>query len=61
MTSSLNHKFVGELAKWGGPPGPRPTPTSAFVSRVIAEPDQWSGADEGVRPTTRYVVNFDYD
>jgi hypothetical protein len=35
-------------AKWGGPPGPRPTPTSA--------PESGSGgtrADGGVRPTSR--------
>jgi len=25
---------------WGGPPGPRPTPPSALVFRVIPEPDQ---------------------
>src|SRR2546423_2584940 len=36
---------------WGGPPGPRPTPSSASVSRVKAGPDQGSGADGGVRPT----------
>jgi hypothetical protein len=28
------------VATWGGPPGPRPTPTSACSSRVMAEPDQ---------------------
>jgi len=33
-----------------------PQPTPAF-SRM-AEPDQGSGADEGVRPTPKYVVNF---
>jgi lipoyl(octanoyl) transferase len=26
--------------KWGGPPGLRPTPTSAFVLSALAEPDQ---------------------
>jgi len=26
--------------KWGGPPGPLPTPSSASVARVMAEPDQ---------------------
>jgi Cytochrome C oxidase, cbb3-type, subunit III len=29
-----------EQAMWGGPPGPRPTPTSASVSPVMAGPDQ---------------------
>ena len=34
---------------WGGPPGPRPTPSSACFP--LQKPDQGSGADEGVRPT----------
>jgi hypothetical protein len=33
---------------WGGPPGLRPTPSSACFFRGMGEP---SGADEGVRPT----------
>ena len=37
---------------WGGPPGPQPTPSSASIFSAKAEPDQGSGADEGVRPTT---------
>src|SRR5580700_10233612 len=49
----------GHAAVWGGPPGPRPTPTSASVSPLAAKPDQGSGAAEGtvrafrVRPTIR--------
>ncbi len=35
------------VAMWGGPPGPRPTPSSASVLK----PDRGSGADGGVRPT----------
>jgi penicillin-binding protein 2 len=35
-----------EPATWGGPPGPRPTPPSALLSRT-----RGSGADGGVRPT----------
>ncbi len=35
-----------------------PTPSSAAVSRVMAKPDQGSGADEGVRPTASYVADF---
>jgi hypothetical protein len=40
------------------PVGPQPTPPSASFSCVMREPDQGSGADEGVRPTTSYVTNF---
>jgi len=39
FTSVTNCKFIDERSKWGGPPGPRPTPPSA-ISRVMAEPDQ---------------------
>ena len=40
----------------GGSPGPQSTPPSAAVFGAIAEPDQGSGADEGVRPTVREPV-----
>jgi hypothetical protein len=42
---------------WGGRPRPQPTPSSAFVSDVLAEPDRGSGADEGVHPTSIYRTN----
>jgi hypothetical protein len=38
--SVLNRKFIEEVAMWGGPPGLRPTPPSASVLTVLAEPDQ---------------------
>ena len=42
--------------RWGGPPGPRPTPSSA--SFALEKPDQGSGADEGVRPTILWGLLF---
>ena len=48
---SCPKSVLKNFAMWGGPPGPRPTPSSACVSRTLAQPDQGSGADEGVRPT----------
>ncbi len=38
------------LVRWGGPPGPRPTPPSASVLSVFEEPDQGSGAVRGGPP-----------
>ena len=35
----MTHRKIEEFTMWGGPPGPRPTPSSAS-SRVIVEPDQ---------------------
>src|ERR1035441_10112932 len=47
QASDLNPKVFEEFAKWGGPPGPRPTPPSASVSPAMAEPDQINNS--GVR------------
>ena len=55
--SSRSQKSIEELAKWGGRPRPRPTPPSASVLSELEEPDHGSGADEGVRPTTKYVAD----
>jgi uncharacterized protein len=57
-TSVLSCKFIEEFVVWGGPPGPRPTPSSASASPVAVGPDQGSGADEGVRPTASYSAKF---
>jgi hypothetical protein len=35
---------------WGGPPGPRPTPSSALVLIALPKPDQGSDADEASAP-----------
>jgi hypothetical protein len=35
---------------WGGPPGPRPTPSSASVCRAVAEPDQGVRSGRGRPP-----------
>src|ERR1019366_5747749 len=44
---------------WGSPPGLRPTPSSAFVSRFESGSAKsrtgGSGADEGVRPTRQLL------
>jgi hypothetical protein len=42
--------LLKKSAMWGG--RPRPTPSSASVSREVAQPDQGSGAGEGARPTS---------
>ncbi len=41
---------------WGGRLRPRPTPSPAFVSRVLAEPDPGSGAGRGARPTVARIA-----
>jgi hypothetical protein len=54
--SSLN-----KFASWGGPPGLRPTPSSALFRAfelVRGEPDQGVRRGRGVRPTKIYVANF---
>jgi len=38
------------MNRWGGPPGPRPTPSSAFVN-WRKKPARGPAADQGVRPT----------
>ena len=38
-------------AKWGGPPGPQSTPSSASFCRVLDPPDLGAGAGPGARPT----------
>jgi hypothetical protein len=58
VASVLSLKFVEQFAEWGGPPGPRPTPPSAFVSVERKSRTRGSGADEGVRPTPSYVADF---
>jgi len=42
--------------KWGGPPGPLPTPSSASVARVMAEPDQRVRRGRGRPPYREFVV-----
>jgi hypothetical protein len=37
--SRQNAKSYCIVAMWGGPPGPRPTPSSACFSLVMAVPD----------------------
>jgi hypothetical protein len=49
----MNGGLIEKFEMWGGPPGPRLTPASAFVSCGTGEPDQGSSADEGVRPTAK--------
>jgi hypothetical protein len=39
-------------------PQPVRQPPSASVLTVLEEPDQGSGADEGVRPTVSCLANF---
>ena len=47
-----------ELKKWGGPPGPRPTPSSA-CSAAAEEPAGGPAADQGVRPTETVLAVSD--
>ncbi|MCU1272724.1 MAG: hypothetical protein JWO48_155 [Bryobacterales bacterium] len=63
----LNRNFIEEFAMWGGPPGPRPTPTSASVSRAMEEPDQGvrrgrrrppHRVTQGTRPYLVFVAAF---
>jgi hypothetical protein len=53
QSSLLSQKSIEEVAEWGGRPRPRPTPPLASVLSELEEPDQGSGADEGVRPTPK--------
>ena len=48
-----------EDAKWGGPPGPQPTPTSASwkCDRAPKSGSRGTRADQGVRPTWLFI-NF---
>jgi hypothetical protein len=46
---------VPESNRWGGPPGPRPTPSSAFVDRS-KKPARGPAADQGVCPTGLLAV-----
>jgi|CZKS01.1.fsa_nt_gi acyl transferase domain-containing protein/NAD(P)-dependent dehydrogenase (short-subunit alcohol dehydrogenase family)/acyl carrier protein len=55
QASDLNPKVFEEFAKWGGPPGPRPTPTSVSVSPVMAEPDQGVRRGRGRPPHSEPV------
>jgi hypothetical protein len=48
-------KFTEAFAMWGGPPGPQPTPPSAFVLSTLESRTRGAGADEGVRPTSPYL------
>ena len=49
--------FLKSAHKRGGPPGPQPTPPSASWSALESR-TRGSGADEGVRPTSIYVLDF---
>jgi hypothetical protein len=54
-SSSLrSRKFV---EKWGGPPGPRTTPSSASVLSVLAQPDQGPQRSRGRRRRGRPPQN----
>ncbi len=35
----MSQNFIEEVAMWGGPPGSRPTPASAYVFSGLAEPE----------------------
>src|SRR3984885_4348445 len=50
-TSILSPKFVEQVRTWGGPPGPRPTPSSAPVVSALESRTGGFGAGEGARPT----------
>jgi hypothetical protein len=58
VSSVLNCEFIEELAMWGGPPGPRPTPAPASVSRVMAEPDQEVRRGRGRPPHRELCVEL---
>ena len=57
-SSVLFPKFLDERREWGGPPGPRPTPSSALLRVRGQSRTRGSGADEGVRPTRHRYMNF---
>src|ERR1700733_5374108 len=50
-TSILSPKFVEQVRTWGGPPGPRPTPSSAPVVSALESRTRGFGTGEGARPT----------
>jgi len=45
----------GDRTSWGGPPGPRRTPSSACRT-FEGKPTRGSAADQGVRPTTSFLL-----
>jgi hypothetical protein len=52
----FSHKRDSEINWWGGPPGPRGTPSSRWCVKnqsaaTTEKPTRGSAADEGVRPT----------